>query len=227
MRACIKSILPVLTLAAMLGWSLPSAATEVITFFSGNGSIGSADPIVRFLSTGSCCSEFPAFTPAHFAAAASGPPAIIIGQAHAFWNPSLSCDASSDGPGQWIGVAPGGPPETALYAATFNVTTACIASAQLGICWMVDDALGSPNNPPGLYLNGTPIPAVSGGSFAAGTFVGLLPVGGMLTPGTNTLYLYDADIGAVVSGVSFRVRLVVEECELPVQPSTWSRIKFR
>ncbi|MDZ4803571.1 MAG: hypothetical protein SGI90_01755 [Candidatus Eisenbacteria bacterium] len=225
MNILAKAATPLLTLSALLVLNLPSAAVENISFFSGNGIIGQPDPIVRFLGLGSCCAEFPAFTPAHFAAAAGGPPATIIGQAHPLWTPELSCDPASDAAGQWVGVAPGGPPETALYAVTFNVRTACILYAELNICWMVDDALGSPNNPAGLYLNGNPIPAVAGGNFGAATFVGPIPVGAMLTPGLNTLYLYNADIGSVVSGVNFRVGLLIEECELPVEGRTWSNIK--
>ena len=222
-----KTATPLLTFSALLVLSLPVAATENISFFSGNGPINTLDPIVRFISTGACCNEFPAFTPGHFAAAASGPAATIIGAAHPFWTPDLSCNPGTDEAGQWVGVAPGGVPETALYAVTFNVQTTCILYAELHICWMVDDALGSPNNPAGLYLNGNPIPAVAGGNFATSTLAGPISVGAFLTPGLNTLYLYNADIGSAVSGVNFRVRLIVEECELPVEPSSWSGIKAR
>lgn len=222
-----KTTTPFLTLSALLVLSMPAAAVENISFFSGNGPINTLDPIVRFLGLGSCCAEFPAFAPGHFAAAASGPSATIIGQAHPNWTAELSCDPTGESAGQWVGVAAGGPPETALYAVTFNVQTACILYADLQICWMVDDALGSPNNPAGLYLNGTPIPAVAGGNFGAATLAGPISVGAMLTPGLNTLYLYNADIGSVVSGVNFRVRLTVEECELPVEGSTWSKVKSR
>ncbi|MDZ4804024.1 MAG: hypothetical protein SGI90_04055 [Candidatus Eisenbacteria bacterium] len=216
-----------LALLALLAMSAPSIANENIVLFSGNGPVGNLDPIIRYLGLGSCCAEFPAFTAAHFAAAAAGPPATIIGQAHPAWTADLSCDPTVETVGRWVGVAIGGPPETALYAVNFNVTTQCIHSATLSICWMVDDALGSPNNPAGLYLNGNPIPAVAGGNFAAATFVGSIPVGGMLTPGANTLYLYDADIGAAVSGVDFLVRLDVVECESPVETHSWSDIKTR
>ena len=222
-----KAATPLLALSALLVLSLPAAAVENIAFFSGNGPINTLDPIVRFISTGACCNEFPAFTPAHFAAAASGPPATIIGAAHPAWTADLSCNPGADEAGQWVGVAAGGPPETALYAVTFNVQTACILYAELNICWMADDALGSPNNPAGVYLNGVPIPASAGGNFTFSTFAGPISVGAMLNPGLNTLYVYNADIGSTISGANFRVRLVVEECELPVEGSSWSGIKSR
>jgi hypothetical protein len=221
-KALSSSLMGLVLAVAM---ATPAPGIEILNVRSGNGIVGGPDASITFLGTGSCCSsEFPSFTAAHFSAAVTGPPAIIVGQAHPAWTEDLVCDPNA----QWIGGQHVGPPETALYAQPFEVTTACIHSATIGFCWMTDDRLGGLTaNLEGIYVNGNPIAGTSGGNFAADTSVGPIDVTALVNPGLNYIYFYNVDIGATVSGVNYSVRLVVEECPTPARSSTWSGIKSR
>lgn len=203
----------------------PAASLEIVNLQSGNGTVGNPDASITYLGLGTCCAEFPAtFTAADFVSAAGGPAATIIGQAHPAWTTNLTCNPSA----QWVGANPLGAPETALFAQPFTITTACIHSATIGICWLTDDGLGGQNfNPEGVYINGSPVTGTSGGNYATDTSVSGIDVTALVTPGANYLYLYNLDVGAAVSGVNYSVRLVVEECPVPAQSSTWSGIKSR
>jgi hypothetical protein len=208
----------------VIGASTSATAVEVIQLRSGIGSLNQPDPVITYLGTGSCCSEFPAFTAAHFASAASGPAAIIIGQAHSNWMTTLPCNSST----RWVGTAVGGTPQTALFAHGFQVQTACVFTATLEFCWLTDDRLGGvAANPQGVYLNGSPVAGIFGGSYSAQSSVGPVNVTALVVPGQNYLYTYEVDNGAVVSGVNYRALLRINECPVPAIPTSWSGIKIR
>jgi hypothetical protein len=211
--------------ALVFATAAPALSIEVIDFRSGNGLVGQPDAQITFLGTGGCCgAEFGAFTPLHFAIAAGGSPALVIGQAHPAWTPTLTCDPEA----QWVGTNPTGAPETALYAQGFNVTTGCIHRVTVDICWMADDRLGGVQaNPEGIYVNGTALTGTSGGNFTFDTTVGPIDITSLVNTGPNYIYFYNVDIGAAVSGVNYSVHVVVEECPTPTQSSTWSGIKSR
>ena len=80
-------------------------------------------------------------------------------------------------------------------------------------------------NPAGLHLNQTPIPAVQGGNYATELSVSGIDVTNLVHCGLNTLHIYNSDVGCAVSGVNFSATLRLEECIVPVTPSTWGGMK--
>jgi hypothetical protein len=209
-----------------LGFGVERASAEVIFLRSGNGPIGGPDTQINMLvGTGATPLSASLFTPADFAAACNGRPAIVINP-HPAWLQQLPCDLAA----QWIGTDPVGTPASALYCHTFNVQTCCIQSALLKFCWAGDDALGDGiyggPNLDGVYINGTPVvPSINTGSYAAPTSVGGVDVTALLHCGSNQLQIYNRDAALVVSGVIYQAVLDITECSVPGEGATFGTVK--
>lgn len=188
-----------------------SAATTIISFRSGYignapGVVGQSEDNINVLA-GSAMTPI-AMNAANFAAAASGPAAVVVQPL--VWNPTLAADPLA----RWINPVsnPYGQPMSALYAvdlgALGNWNTA--TSASLTIHWMVDDLLGDPNAFNGVFLNnpGNSL-NIGGGNFATQTSAVNVNVPVSWLQANNTLYLYQADGGAGISGIIFSGELCV------------------
>ena len=211
-------------LAILLCATTGPAAALTLTMRSGNAPAGSADPLIsRFDLASTCGVGYPtAFTAAEFAAADAGPAAVVLSYIHPAWITGIACDPAA----RWIGVSALADPLSALFAMDFTLPDpCCFTAATLDFCWSSDDGLGDATNPPGLYVNGSPIAAVAGGSFGGQSIVSGIDVTGLVHCGKNTLYMYDRDSGCAVSGLIFSATLHVEECIVPVKPATWGAMK--
>lgn len=211
--------------AFTFGGAQPASA-EVVVLRSGNAPIGSPDPQINMLvGSGATALSANPFTPAEFAAACSGHPAIVI-PAHPAWLQQLPCDPLA----QWIGTDPVGTPASALYCHTFNVQTCCIQSAWLNFCWSGDDALGDGiyggPNLDGVYINGVAVtPSINTGSYAVPTQTGPIDVTALLQCGTNQLQIYNRDAALVVSGIIYNAVIDISECSVPTEAETFGGIK--
>jgi hypothetical protein len=215
------ALLPLLA-AVILALPVPADALTVV-MRSGNAAPGSPDPLIsRFDLATSCGIGWPTpFSAAEYAAADAGPPAIVLSFIHPAWTPSLACDPLA----QWVGVAPTADPISTLFAQDFFLPdTCCYSSAKLAFCWMADDGLGDAINA-GVAINGTPIPPLTGGNFAAPTSDSGLDILSLLHCGRNTLYVYDRDVACAVSGAIWTARIDLVECITPVRPSSWGGVK--
>jgi hypothetical protein len=206
-----------LVLCATAGLAAVASANQVITFRSGQvggapGSAGQLDDSVTYLAgnnpPGGAISLNP-FTAAEFAGAAAGPKAYVI-NAHPAWTPVIS-----DAKARWInwavdldasGAGTGyGSPGSALYAVPLFVAGSGTYSATLTIELAADDTLGDyaagiGGNPFSLYMNGTAL-SFQGGNYATPTtYSTTVTVNG---GATNYLYLYQRDMGILVSGTIF------------------------
>lgn len=224
--------LAVLTLA--LAASPPVAsATQTIVLRTGQsggapGSCGNPDDSFRYFAASTCGTALSAvpFTPADFAAAQAGSPALVI-TPHGAWGQSLVCDADA----RWINPQADpfvctGTPMSALYACPFEVTGPC-STATVDVCWLTDDHLGDilfgGANPIGVYINGAPLDSTfAGGSYSTETSASATNV--TLTTGTNWLYVYQRDAGCSVSGLILQATIHVD-CPVSVEPGTWGRVK--
>lgn len=209
--------------AALCLFAVPAEALSIYAV-SGNTVPGGPDPIFRRLDLATSCGigSPTAFGPADFAAADIAPPAIRIAFPHPLWGTSIPCEPNA----AWIGVDTFGTPRSALYAVDFNLpANCCFTAAYLDFCWLVDDFLGDPINPAGIYLNGVAIPSVSGGNYATETAMGGIDVTSLLQCGKNTLYIYDRDAGCAISGVMIGAMLQVNECATPTSATSWGSVK--
>lgn len=214
-----------LGLMAGLGVAAASASAETIVVRSGQvggvpGAVGQFDDIVRYLPTnppGGAVSASP-FTAADFSGAQTGPAAQVIAPYTPFWTAGIS-----DTQARWINfrtdAAGYGAPGSALYAIPFTVTTANIASATIQIELAVDDALGdwfvSGPNPDGMYVNGVSTGATTAYNYASPTISSILNITTSVNTGLNWLYLYQRDLGVLVSGVIFSATIEVTAVPLP------------
>lgn len=215
-----------LSIAGLVCGVVPRSAqgVEIINLRSGQvggfpGLAGQPDDIVTVLPNnppGAPISATP-FTAADFAGAASGPPAHVINP-YGVWTPGISDPAA-----RWINfdgtffnadgtVGPGyGTPGSCLYAVPFTITTVGITSASLSLEFAVDDYLGDQpfggGNPAGLYVNGIST-GYDGGNYASPTIT-VQNITGMVSTGTNYLYLYQRDAGVLVSGLIFSATITV------------------
>ncbi len=211
-------------LAAGLSLLAAPASAVVITLKSGNAAPGNPDPLITYVDLATSCGlGYPtAFTAAEFTAALAGPQATVIGFPHPAWQTSIPCDPSA----AWVGRDNFGTPMSALYAMEFDLgDPCCFTKATLDFCWGVDDALGDAINPAGIYLNGTPLAAVQGGSLASQTEVNGMDVTSLVHCGRNTLHIYDRDLGCVISGIIFSAKLDVTECIVQAHSSSWGKVK--
>jgi len=218
--------LAVCTLAGLLTLQASWAGALTLTLRSGTPVPTQVDPSITYLvePSGACGVGFPAaFGPADFAAAVGGPNAWSV-PAYPVWNQGLKCDPAAN----WVSTSAGLPSRSALYAIQFVIQDpCCIKSATLDFCWSVDDFLGDPTgpNPAGVYLNGIPLPSISGGNYLTESQVSGVDITKLVHCGTNTLYVYDRDAGCAVAGVRFSATLQINKCDTPVQSTTWGRLK--
>jgi hypothetical protein len=171
---------------------LPRAGAQSVTVNSGGA--------VRFLDSGSSATDFTtAFTAANFTAAQAGPTASVL-TSTPFYVSSLP-----HGPGAvWIGTnasAGASVGDTALYAASFTLPSN-VSSASLTLYYDVDNNLGYAN--PGIYINGTALPASTGlppgcldqvCAFTQENTYTDPSVGSLLVSGTNWIYLDAVNLG--------------------------------
>ena len=221
LRRTLRS-LPILA-AALCLFVLPAHASS---FYAVSGQVapGGPDPIFRFLAlAGSCGVGYPtAFGPADFAAADISPPATRIAFPHGAWGTSIPCEPNA----RWIGKDTVGSPVSGLYSVDFDLpANCCFTAAYLDFCWLVDDYLGDPVNPAGIYLNGVAIPSVAGGNYATETAMGGINVTSLVHCGKNTLYIYDRDAGCAISGVMIGAMLQVNDCVTPTDGTSWGSVK--
>ena len=202
------------------------AAAETVVLRSGNAPIGNPDPQINMLlGVGATALSASPFTPADFAAACGGRPAIVINP-HPAWLQQLACDPLA----RWIGTDPVGTPASARYCQTFNVQTCCIQSAKLNFCWSGDDALGDGiyggPNLDGVYINGIAVtPSINTGSYALQTQVAGVDVTALLHCGPNELQIYNRDAALVVSGVVYSALIDIAECTVPTDTRSFGSIK--
>jgi hypothetical protein len=188
------------------------ADTETISIRSGDGPLFGPDSSITMLVGPQDTGFNVPLTPADFAAASSGPAAIVVPH-HPAWVPTLAVDPAA----QYISthaIHPNAHPSigtilsSALYAVDFEVTSATVDSATLDIYFHVDNQLGDIANE-GVFVNGIPVANTKGGSFGADySFLGR-DVTSMVHPGTNTLYVLGVDVGGP-SGLQFHVDITVE-----------------
>lgn len=188
------------------------ADTETISIRSGNGPFFGPDSSITMLVGPQDTGFNVPLTPADFAAASSGPAAIVVPN-HPAWKPHLTIDPLAN----YISthaINPNAPPSigtilsTALYAVDFEVTSTTIDSAALDIYFLVDNQLGDTANE-GVFINGIPVANTKGGSFGAdNSFLGR-DITSMVHPGTNTLYVLGVDVGGP-SGLQFHTDITVE-----------------
>jgi hypothetical protein len=149
------------------------------------------------------------------------------------WGGNLGADSDA----RWINwkhnstlVDGSGTPASVLYAFPFTVSipTEQIDSASIDFHVKTDDHLGDftgPNpgpNPIGVYLNGQPLNnSFQNASYALyplGLSVSQTGIEDLLVSGENTLYVYQRDGGAVVSGSIFSAHINVDTSGVPPEP---------
>ncbi len=220
MNPVLANSLRVFSIACLIG-AAGAADGAVISLRSGQsggvpGLPGMLDDIVTLLPTnppGGPVSAVP-FTPADFAGAASGPAATVINP-HPAWTPTISDPLARwinyrgavDPTGQLLG-APG----STLYAVPFFVPGSGPLAATLTLELAVDDALGDwlvagDPNPAGVYMNGAALPLYTAANYATPTTYSTpITVNG---GATNYMYLYQRDLGVLVSGLIFSAKIDV------------------
>jgi hypothetical protein len=172
----------------LVSWcSLALHAQATVVVRSGNAPAGQPDPSITYLRGPSASGFGLAFTAADFAAARTGPPAIVR-PGLAGWQLQLPSDPFA----QWIDTA--GTSATALYAIPFTITPQA-ASAVLRLEFAADDSLGE-TGIPGAYVNEQPLAnsAQIGSYYYAERYANgeVLP---LLQPGQNWFYLYARNTG--------------------------------
>ena len=210
--------LAILTAFVTMIGVMPSAGQlQIVNLISGdNAGIGNPDPSTTFLG-GSQESPLStsAFTPANFLSAQTGAHAWVVYPYSTAWvNPATTAPLAGSG-AQWISTVysgsggGGGNAPTALYAQTFTLGPSPWG-ATLNFSWAADDLLGDSQNPAGVYINGNPITAITGGGFTSvSTVTGIFIPPTDLNNGVNTLYVYDRDAQGVVAGVVYDGMLTV------------------
>ncbi len=165
-------------------------------------------------TTGGPLSATP-FTPSWFFPTPTMP-AFVIAPYLPFWTPTLPCDPDARWINWEIDATNYG---STLYEIPFTLPPGVYQKVTLDICWAVDDTLGDPYanepNPVGLYVNGAPTsPTVSGGNYAAQTTVSNIDITALVNAGSNSLFFYQRDAGALVSGLIFSATIHAEcPCE--------------
>lgn len=158
------------------------------------------------------------FTAADFAAANAGGAAPVIFSPIAVWLQQLPCDQLA----RWIGFTSTASPRSALFAQPFTVYMWPYVAASLTFCWAADDRLGDPTggpNPAGVYINGYPFPALTGGNYAGQTQMTVTIPPGVLNLGTNWFYVYNRDMACAVSGAMYSATITVRGRPCPVSRS--------
>jgi hypothetical protein len=208
----------VVLLAALAPLTAPAWAqgpVETINLSSGAGPVGGTDPGTTML-VGPSLGFFPQpLTGAQFAAAASGPNALIQSP-HGAWISTLPADPAA----KWIGSQPSASNGNAtLFAAPFFVTLQSITSATFDLWFAVDNGVD------GIYFNGTSISSYSvipagctatncGGGYSQSHHVFRSDIGPLLTAGSNTLYISTMNDGGP-SGLIFSATVNVTGSSSP------------
>jgi hypothetical protein len=232
-----RSLLTGTTMAAavMLSVGIASAQTYCVTLRTGNAAVGQPDPQIRYIAPNPNCGQAiknTPFTPADFLAAQSGANPVVV-NAHFAWGQSLPCDPQA----KWIALSPFLTARSALFAQPFNVNPGTIISATIKFCWMADDTTGDSifggPNPTGVYVNGVPIPILTGGNYGTQTQLTANIPTSALTPGVNWLYVYKRDAGCGISGLNYSAEIcyTLWQCRTPLAqpwndclPSVVSRV---
>lgn len=227
MSRTVNRALSVLCLVLTVSVALaPAALSETITLNSGGGyAFGQNDPQWRYLGgTATNPLSGAPFTGGDFAAALSGPQSVVVAPYGSFWLASLACDPQA----QWISVDANRGPQTALFGTRFTVETCCVARATLTFCWAADDNIGDQlyggANPMGVYYNGNVLP-ITGGSYATENSAVVDVTGMVVCDKLNSIFVYNRDAAAVVSGTMFSITLDIIECAVKTEQSTWGSIK--
>jgi hypothetical protein len=188
---------------------LPCQPVEVVRLRSGGGQgitfLAAQGPMVPLLGT--------PFGQRTFADACGGLPAAQVNNTNS-WLPSLPADPAA----RWISVDPVRTPRSTLFCHSFQVPACNLQSATLQFWWAADDQLGDPiggPNPIGVYLNGQPLSGFSGGSYSAQTGLVHANVAPFLVSGTNSLQVYQRDLGASLGGVIYSAELAIVPCITP------------
>lgn len=156
------------------------------------------------------------FTPADFAAAATGTDAIMKNPIAGTYLPATNGALPADGLAKWITTAIG-TEGSGLYAHSFTVASDRAPAAQLIMQYASDSQVGSAGIP-AVYLNGTPISCtVAPGSAGTPTNLKCNTIGPLLIPGgTNTLYVYGNDANGGPSGLIYSATILITQPELDI-----------
>jgi len=180
----------------------PCRVTEVVTIRSGNGTIGGPDSQVRFLGGVSHDPLRAApFTTQDFQDACAAPAQVVTP-----W-PTWCSSLAGDPLARWISTDQERGPQTALFCHPFTIQHCKRVPGKLRFTWRADNRLGDPLGGPnlaGVYVNGTPVPSISGGSFECPENTVVANV--VLDPGPNRLHVYVRDTSGTVSGVIYSAR---------------------
>jgi hypothetical protein len=187
-----RSSVPTAVLAVLFVALTGARADQTVIVRSGNGTVGSQDTEVRFLSYGVTSDVTP--QPADFVTVKTGPFAYVV-PPDGPYIPQLPSDPNA----KWIAHSPGLASGSALYAVPFQLTDSVITSATLTFYFSVDNAVN------GIFFNGQ---RISGNSYdgdyhAQYEFV-RNDIGPLLIPNsTNWLYVNASDYGAA-SAIDFQ-----------------------
>jgi hypothetical protein len=208
----------------------PNHQIELVTLRSGQvngapGLPGQPDSQIRFDSSaapGCDPNSLDLGAGLPFAPAILGPPARIINPV-GVWAPNLPSDPLA----RWINWSASPPPgsigspsHSTLYAHPFTISSPAPQGALVTLTWAVDDYLGDPAGGPapiGGYVNGHPLPLLTGGNYAVPTTMSATVPASALMQGTNHLFLYQRDLGCAVSGLIYSA--TIEVCVPPPVPS--------
>jgi hypothetical protein len=221
----------------LLSASIATAQTYCVTLRTGNAAVGQPDPQIRYIAPNLNCGQpikNTPFTAADFAAAQTGANPFVVSP-YSGWGQSLPCDPQA----RWIALGPNlTPARSALFAQPFTVNPGTVIAATIKFCWMADDTTGDSipggPNPTGVYINGVPIPALTGGNYTTQTQITASIPAGTLTPGVNWLYVYKRDAGCGISGLNYSAEIcyTLWQCRSPLEqpwndclPSLVSRVE--
>ena len=150
------------------------------------------------------------FGPADFSAAAAGTELVEVTTPPGSWVPSLS-DLSA----KWIGLSSTGMTSSFLLSHPFVLDGCAFGNACIQIEFAADDMLGDPSPDPntiGVYLNGNPVPGMSGVSgFSFATTWSATGIGSLLHSGCNTLELYVRDVHGSRSGAIYSATICYDD----------------
>lgn len=185
-----------------------SAYAQSVSIQSGNGAPGPLDSLITY-EVGPPSSDFGALQPSDFAAAQSGPAAVIL-YSPAMTSPFWAAPTAVGPTCQWIGttaVSGTVTSTTALFALPFN-WAASTPYNYLSISFSVDDQLGGlghlPGDPnEGMFIDGTPIYNSASNVDWFGNVETYNLYLGALSAGPHYLYFDDNNSGGEPAGVIF------------------------
>lgn len=160
------------------------------------------------------------FTPADFAAAATGDAVYLVNPLNAQWTAVLPQDPLA----RWIGKGytdEGGPGSragidgvTTLLAYEFNLNTVLAPSMKviLDVAYLADDAVGDITHNEGLFINGNPLVGTQGNAATdekIPTLFSGIDITNFVTTGSNVFYFYNNDAGGGASGIVLSADITV------------------